>query len=160
MGIQAKQWKQINEISKKFQDLCVRLKYSPIITIASPYNLTLGGGAELSMWCNKINAHAELYMGLVEVGVGLIPGAGGNIEMIDRALINIPQDKKVPMDIILSKPLEAIAMAKVGTSAKECQQYNYLAMKDTITMNRDSHLLSSKLSAMELISSGYNKALR
>jgi 3-hydroxyacyl-CoA dehydrogenase len=54
-------------------------------SIAPPYNLTLGGGAELSMWCNRIEAHAELYMGLVEVGVGLIPGAGGNIEMIDRA---------------------------------------------------------------------------
>merc|ERR1712159_406158 len=137
MGIQAKQWKQINEISQKFQDLCVRLKYSPVVTLAAPYNLTLGGGAELSMWCNLINAHVELYMGLVEVGVGLIPGAGGNIEMIDRALVNIPKDKKIPKDIVLSKSLESVAMAKVGTSAAESRKYLYLKPQDGITMNKD-----------------------
>jgi 3-hydroxyacyl-CoA dehydrogenase len=107
-----------------------------------------------------INAHAELYMGLVEVGVGLIPGAGGNIELIDRALINIPKDKKVPRDIILSKSLESIAMAKVGTSAIESKNYKYLTNKDIITMNRQLHLQSSKLSAMNLIASGNNNTSR
>jgi 3-hydroxyacyl-CoA dehydrogenase len=136
--------------------LCVRLKYSSTATVAAPYNLTLGGGAELSMWCNVIEAHGELYMGLVEVGVGLIPGAGGNIELIDRALTNIPNDKKIPLDIVLSKPLESIAMAKVGTSALECRKYLYLNKQDNITMNKDLHLKSAKLSAMKLINSGFN----
>jgi len=154
MGIQAKQWGQINDISEKFQNLCVRMKYSTTTTIAAPYNLTLGGGAELSMWCNLIEAHAELYMGLVEVGVGLIPGAGGNIEMIDRSLQNIPADKKIPIDIVLSKPLEAVAMAKVGTSAEECRHYKYLSIQDNITINKDFHLQSAKLSAMKMINSG------
>jgi 3-hydroxyacyl-CoA dehydrogenase len=156
MGIQAKQWKQINDISKKFQDLCVRLKYSSIATISAPYNLTLGGGAELSMWCNLIEAHAELYMGLVEVGVGLIPGAGGNIELLSRALTGIPHNNKMPLDIILSKPLEAIAMAKVGTSALECKKYLYLSQQDNVTINKDLHLTSAKLSAMKIINSGFN----
>jgi 3-hydroxyacyl-CoA dehydrogenase len=160
MGIQAKQWKQIEEISKTFQDLCVRLKYSPTVTVAAPYNLTLGGGAELSMWCNRIEAHAELYMGLVEVGVGLLPGAGGNIEMIDRALLNIPNDKKVPLDIILSKALESVALAKVGTSALESRELLYLKPQDGITMNKDLHLQTAKYSALSMISSGDNNSVR
>jgi len=160
MGIQAKQWKQIEEISKTFQDLCVRLKYSPTVTIAAPYNLTLGGGAELSMWCNKIEAHSELYMGLVEVGVGLIPGAGGNIEMIDRALLNIQNDRKIPLDIVLSRALQSIALAKVGTSALESKQLLYLSPQDGITMNKDLHLQTAKFSALSMISSGYNNSTR
>jgi 3-hydroxyacyl-CoA dehydrogenase len=160
MGMQQKQWKQIEEISKKFQDLCVRLKYSPTVTVAAPYNLTLGGGAELSMWCNRIEAHAELYMGLVEVGVGLIPGAGGNIEMIDRALLNIPNDKKIPLDIVLSKALESIALAKVGTSATESRQLLYLSPQDGITMNKDLHLQTAKFSALSMISAGNNNSVR
>jgi 3-hydroxyacyl-CoA dehydrogenase len=160
MGIQAKQWKQIEEISKTFQDLCVRLKYSPTVTVAAPYNLTLGGGAELSMWCNRIEAHAELYMGLVEVGVGLIPGAGGNIEMIDRALLNIQNDKKIPLDIVLSRALESIASAKVGTSALESKQLLYLSPQDGITMNKDLHLQTAKFSALSMISAGHNNSVR
>lgn len=160
MGMQQKQWAQIEEISKKFQDLCVRLKYSPTVTVAAPYNLTLGGGAELSMWCNRIEAHAELYMGLVEVGVGLIPGAGGNIEMIDRALLNVPSDKKIPLDIVLSKALESIALAKVGTSATESKQLLYLSPQDGITMNKDLHLQTAKFSALSMISAGKNNSVR
>jgi len=160
MGIQANQWKEISDISKRFQDVCVRLKYSPTVTVAAPYNLTLGGGAELSMWCNAIEAHAELYMGLVEVGVGLIPGAGGNIEMIDRALLNIPNDRKIPLDIVLSKALESVAMAKVGTSALESRQYLYLKPQDGVTTNKDLHLKTAKLSALRIINSGTNEASR
>lgn len=160
MGIQAKQWKQIEEISKTFQDLCVRLKYSSTVTIAAPYNLTLGGGAELSMWCNRIEAHSELYMGLVEVGVGLLPGAGGNIEMIDRALLNVQNDKKIPLDIVLSRALQSIALAKVGTSALESKELLYLSPQDGITMNKDLHLQTAKLSAMSMISAGYNNSVR
>jgi len=160
LGIQGKQWNEITNMCKKYQDLCVRLKYSSTTTVASPFNLTLGGGAELSMWCNIIEAHAELYMGLVEVAVGLIPGAGGSIELMDRALLNIPKDKKIPLDIVLSKPLETIAMAKVATSALECKDYLFLSNKDNITINKDLHLQTSKLSAMKLIISGNNTAIR
>jgi len=155
MAIQGKQWTQMNEMVKKFQQLCVLLKYSPINTIAAPFGLTLGGGAELSMWCNAIQASAETYMGLVEVGVGLIPGAGGNIEMISRSLENIPKDKKISLDIILGRSLETIAMAKVGTSASECQDYLYINKKDGITMNRKYLLFNAKMKALSLLNTGF-----
>jgi 3-hydroxyacyl-CoA dehydrogenase len=154
MGIQSKQWKNIDEMCKKYQDICVRLKYSPTVTVSAPFNLTLGGGAELAMWCNSIEAHAELYMGLVEVAVGLIPGAGGNIEMMSRVLKNIPKDKKISLDIVLSKSLENVAMAKVGTSALECRNMSFLGENDGITINKERHLSSAKLKAMTLINSG------
>jgi len=155
MGIQSKQWKNIDEMCKKYQDVCVRLKYSPTVTVSAPFNLTLGGGAELAMWCNSIEAHAELYMGLVEVAVGLIPGAGGNIEMMSRVLKNIPKDKKMSLDIVLSKSLENVAMAKVGTSALECRNMSFLSENDGITINKERHLSSAKLKAMTLINSGF-----
>jgi 3-hydroxyacyl-CoA dehydrogenase len=160
MGIQAKQWDQIDSMCKKYQDLCVRLKYSPIVTVAAPFNLTLGGGAELSMWCKTMEAHVELYMGLVEVAVGLIPGAGGNIEMMSRVLENIPKDKKIPLDIVLSKSLENVAMAKVATSAHECKEFAFLGQNDGITINKDLHLTSAKLAAMRLLNSGFNNVKR
>jgi len=154
MAIQGRQWNQINDMVKKFQELCVRLKYSSINTIAAPFGLTLGGGAELSMWCNAIQASAETYMGLVEVGVGLIPGAGGNIEMISRALENVPNNKKIPLDIILSYPLQSVAMAKVGTSAMECQEMLYINKRDGITMNKKYLLKNAKMKALSLFNTG------
>lgn len=155
MAIQGKQWDQINDMIKKFQQLCVKLKYSSINTVAAPFGLTLGGGAELSMWCNAIQASAETYMGLVEVGVGLIPGAGGNIEMLSRALENIPNNKKIPLDIILSYPLQTVAMAKVGTSATECQDMLYINKKDGITMNNKYLLENAKMKALSLYNTGF-----
>jgi 3-hydroxyacyl-CoA dehydrogenase len=80
IAAQNEDWASIDALVKGFQDVCVRLKYSPVPTVAAAFGLTLGGGAEMALWCNRIRAHAELYMGLVEVGVGLIPGGGGNID--------------------------------------------------------------------------------
>jgi len=155
MGIQAKEWKQIDNMCKKYQDLCVRLKYSPIITVAAPFNLTLGGGAELAMWCNKIEAHAELYMGLVESAVGLLPGAGGSIELLHRTCCNVPEDNKISKDIIISKALETVALAKVSTSALEAREYRFLSMQDGVTMNKKNHLQSAKLSVLNMYNSGF-----
>jgi len=155
MGIQAKQWSQIENMCKKYQDLCVRLKYSPIFTVAAPFNLTLGGGAELSMWCNAIESHAELYMGLVEAGVGLIPGAGGTVELVSRTLKNHVEDEKIPLDVVLSSPLETVAMGKVGLSAIESKKLNFLTNQDGITINKDLHLESVKLCAIKQVNSGF-----
>jgi 3-hydroxyacyl-CoA dehydrogenase len=160
MSIMGKQFDKIEEASKQYQDLCVRLKYSPTVTIAAPYNLTLGGGAELSMWCNQIEAHAETYMGLVEVGVGLIPGAGGTVELMDRVLKNSPKDDKIPKDIVLSKALLNVAMATISTSAIEAKEEMFLTPEDGITVHKDNHLYAAKLSAMRLINSGFSTSRR
>jgi 3-hydroxyacyl-CoA dehydrogenase len=160
MSIMGKQFDKIEEASKQYQDLCVRLKYSPTVTVAAPYNLTLGGGAELSMWCNQIEAHAETYMGLVEVGVGLIPGAGGTVELMDRVLKNSPKDDKIPKDIVLSKALLNVAMATISTSAIEAKEEMFLTSEDGITVHKDNHLYAAKLSAMKLINSGFSTSRR
>ena len=85
----------------------------------STFNLTLGGGAEVTLWCDAVQAHAELYMGLVEVGVGLIPGGGGNIEMMARNLARAVDKPEALVDPLLQRAFESVAMAKVATSADE-----------------------------------------
>ena len=86
MAAQQGAWAQVEGVVKKFQDVCMRLKYSSKPTVAAPFAMALGGGAELSMGADRICAHADLFMGLVEVGVGLMPGGGGHKELLIRNL--------------------------------------------------------------------------
>jgi 3-hydroxyacyl-CoA dehydrogenase len=135
--------------------VCVRLKYSSIPTVAAPFDLTLGGGAEISMWCNRIRAHAELYMGLVEVGVGLIPGGGGNIEMLARTLEGVIDDATYPTEGLIRRALETVAMAKVATSGEEARELMYLAPTDGVTLNRRHVLMAAKAEALGMAEAGF-----
>jgi 3-hydroxyacyl-CoA dehydrogenase len=154
IAAQNEDWASINALVKAFQDVCVRLKYSPIPTVAAPFNLTLGGGAEMAMWCNRIRAHAELYMGLVEVGVGLIPGGGGNIEMLARTLEGVVDDPTYPTEMIIRRALETVAMAKTATSAEEAKELMYLAPADGVTLNRRHLLVAAKNEALGMARAG------
>ncbi|MEW5850765.1 MAG: 3-hydroxyacyl-CoA dehydrogenase, partial [Myxococcota bacterium] len=107
------------------------------------------------LWAPSVRAHAELYMGLVEVGVGLIPGAGGTVEMALRALENAPDDPNFPFEMLLRKPLEAVAMAKVSTSADNARSLGLLRPTDGITINRDHLLYAAKQQALGMALSGY-----
>ncbi|MDP2344280.1 MAG: 3-hydroxyacyl-CoA dehydrogenase NAD-binding domain-containing protein [Deltaproteobacteria bacterium] len=155
LAAKEQQWESINTMVKAFQDVCVRLKYSSIPTVAAPFDLTLGGGAEMALWCNRIRAHAELYMGLVEVGVGLIPGGGGNIEMLARSLEGAIDDPTYPVEQLLRRALETVAMAKVATSAEEAKELLYLGSADGVTLNRRHVLAAAKAEALGMARAGF-----
>lgn len=155
MAAQSGQWDQLKETVKSFQDLGKRLKYSSIPTVAAPFNLTLGGGAEVTLWCNRVRPHAELYMGLVEVGVGLIPGGGGNIEMLARNLEGAVDDPTFNTDQMVRRALETVAMAKVSMSMREAQELFYLSSNDTPTLNRRFLLDAAKQEAAGMARAGF-----
>jgi len=160
LAAQQAEWGQLDQAIKQFQDTMVRLKYSRIPTVAAPFQMTLGGGAEVAMWCNRIRAHAELYMGLVEVGVGLLPGAGGNIEMLARTLTNAPDDANFPVEQLLRRAFENVAMAKVATSAEEARDMLFLAPADGVTMNRRFLLEAAKQEAIGMARAGFRPPKR
>jgi 3-hydroxyacyl-CoA dehydrogenase len=160
IAAQNEDWDSITALVKAFQDVCVRLKYSAVPTVAAPFNLTLGGGAEMALWCNRIRAHAELYMGLVEVGVGLIPGGGGNIEMLARTLEGAVDDPTYPTEPLIRRALETVAMAKTATSAEEAKELQYLAPSDGVTLNRRHLLMAAKHEALGMARAGFTPPRR
>lgn len=155
MAAQQQAWDQIDEMIRTFQTTFQRLKYSSVPTVAAPFGLTLGGGAEVAMWCDRIQAHAELYMGLVEVGVGLIPGAGGTVEMTARTLQNSINSPTAPKEQLLQRALETVAMAKVATSAEEARGHLFLSQADGVTLNRRHQLFAAKQVALGMAKAGY-----
>jgi len=146
-------WWEIEDMTKAFQDLTMRLKYSDIPVVTAPYNLTLGGLCEITVHGNRAVASAESYIGLVEVGVGLVPGGGGCKEMIIRHL----SENMVEADVLKAsqKVFEMIAMAQVATSAKEAQDSGFLRRTDKIVMNADSVVYYAKQAAMSLAREDY-----
>lgn len=159
MAAQQGMWDQIDEMVKGFQQTCQRLKYSSIPTVSAPFQLTLGGGCEVSMWCNSIRAQAETYMGLVEVGVGLIPGGGGNIEMLARTLQGAVDDPNFPTEPMIRRAFETVAMAKVSTSAVEAKELMFLAATDGIVLNKEHQLMAARAEAAGMAQAGFTPPL-
>lgn len=155
MAAQQGEWVQVERLVRAFQDVGRRLCYSKVPTVAAPFQLTLGGGAEVSLWCNRIRAHAELYMGLVEVGVGLIPGGGGTVQMLKRSIAGMVDDPMSVAEPFIKRALETVAMAKVSTSAEEACQLQYMLPSDGVTMNRDYLLYSAKQEALGMVRAGF-----
>ncbi|HEX9448946.1 MAG TPA: 3-hydroxyacyl-CoA dehydrogenase family protein, partial [Dongiaceae bacterium] len=130
------------------------VKYAPFPVVGAPSGMALGGGCEVLLHCAAIQAHAETYMGLVEVGVGLIPGWGGCAELLIRYQPQHPKEPKGPMPPVV-QAFEAISMAKVAKSAAEAKQMRFLRKDDAITMNRDRLLADAKAKALALVAAGY-----
>jgi 3-hydroxyacyl-CoA dehydrogenase len=149
------EWKQIEEMVQGFQNCSRRLTYSAIPTVAAPFNMTFGGGAELSMWCNATVSHAELYMGLVEVGVGLIPGGGGTVKMLARTLEGAIDDPNFVTEPLIRRAFETICMAKVSTSAFQAKDHQLLRASDAIVLNRSHLLWSAKQKALSMAQVGF-----
>ena len=146
---------EIDLMIRTFQNTITRARFSSIPVISAPSGLVLGGGCELSLHCDAIQAHAESYIGLVEVGVGLIPGGGGTKELTMRA-----GDDFTPGDPELNTLQEYfmnIATAKVATSAEEARKMNILRDGDAITLNRKRLLTDAKAKAIALHEAGYTK---
>jgi 3-hydroxyacyl-CoA dehydrogenase len=146
-------WKMLEQVTGDFQQANMLLKYGPVPVVTAPFGLTLGGGAEVSMHSAITRAHAELYIGLVEVGVGLLPGAGGCKEMVCRALAGLPEDAD-PFPAI-KQVFQTIGLAKVATSAEEARAAGFLRESDSITMNRDHLIYDAKQAALGLLRAGY-----
>ncbi|MBZ9729361.1 enoyl-CoA hydratase/isomerase family protein [Salegentibacter sp. JZCK2] len=152
------EYEELNMAIKYFQDTMMRMRYSSIPTVAAPHSMTLGGGCELSLHADKVVAAAETYIGLVEFGVGVIPGGGGSKEMTVRAADTFEKD-----DVELNRLREhflTIGMAKVSTSAHEAFDLNILQKgKDIVVINQERQLTIAKKHALLMAENGYTKPI-
>ena len=147
-------WDEIDMMIRAFQQATMALRYSAVPVVVAPAGLTLGGGAEIALHGDRVQAAAETYMGLVEVGVGLIPGGGGTKEMTARAMAELPTPQSDPLPYI-QKAFETMALGKVSTSGPEARRLGYLAVTDGISMNRERLLADAKSKALERVREGY-----
>ena len=152
---QEEEWDDIDLMIRAFQNANMRLRYSPKPVVAAPYGLSLGGGCEIPLHADKIRAAAETYIGLVEVGVGLIPGGGGTKEMTLRAMDLVKRTPDADPLAFLKKVFETIGMGKVATSAQEARSWGILRDSDAISFNNDRLIADAKSDVMALASTGY-----
>ena len=155
LAAQEEEWDDIDLMIRNFQNVNMRLRYSSKPVVAAPYGLVLGGGCEVSMHSDKIRAAGETYMGLVEVGVGLLPGGGGTKEMTLRAMDLAKKTPDADPLLFLKKVFELIGMGKVATSAQEARNWGFLRDSDSISMNTDRLIGDAKLEVLNLASAGY-----
>jgi 3-hydroxyacyl-CoA dehydrogenase len=154
--IQDENWDDIEASVKAFQDTLMAIKYFEKPVVAAPFGLTLAGGCEICLACAKMRAAAETYMGLVEIGVGLIPAGGGTKEMLLRCTEGIPPGvADAELLPFVRQAFETVAMAKVATSAKEAQKLGYMRPTDKITINRDYLIYNAKKTVLDLVAEGY-----
>jgi 3-hydroxyacyl-CoA dehydrogenase len=161
MAIQEEEWDDVDLGIRQFQGMNQAIKFSPKPVVSAPFGMTLGGGCEISLHSAARQPHSELYMGLVEVGVGLLPGGGGCKEMLLRALDSAasirPDGRGESVELMeaMKKIFETIATGKVSTSAEEARGLGFLSSSDRITMNRERVLSDAKTRALELVRAGY-----
>jgi len=153
LGAQEGEWDEIALSVRQFQNANMSLRYSAKPVVVAVQGMALGGGCEVALQADKVRAAAETYMGLVEVGVGLIPGGGGVKEMVLRAVEDTLPDEDIFQRV--RKVSETIAMAKVATSAIEAAELGFLRSTDPITMNRDSLMEDAKQTALAMVREGY-----
>lgn len=155
MGAKSGQFDQIDRMISRFQSANQRMRYSRIPVVTAPYGLTLGGGAEATMGGNAIQASAETYIGLVEFGVGLIPGGGGNLQLLRNIYAPFAADPDMDPFPFIKKAFLAIGLAKVATSADEAREAGFFSASDGISLNRDFLLSDAKARAIGMADSGF-----
>jgi 3-hydroxyacyl-CoA dehydrogenase len=155
MAAKMGQFEAVRELVRGFQYANQRMRFSAIPVVAAPGGLTLGGGAEAAMGANAIQAKAELYMGLVEVGVGLIPGGGGNLQLLRNVYGPFAADADFDPFPFLKKVFLTIGMAKVAESAEEARELGFLKPSDGISMNGDFVLADAKARAIGMAEAGF-----
>jgi 3-hydroxyacyl-CoA dehydrogenase len=158
IGAQEQEWDELHLAVKQFQNVNLAIKYAPKPVVAAPQGMALGGGCEISLHAAKIHAAAEAYIGLVETGVGLIPGGGGTKEMLIHANEDAASGDDLDLFHTLRPVFENIAMAKVGTSAEECRELGYLRRGDAVSMNRERLVADAKETALALLRGGWKPA--
>ena len=143
------EWDALNFAVKTMQDVTQRIRFSKGPVVAAPFQLTLGGGVEIIQPATHIVAASETYMGLVEVGVGLIPGGSGNLRMVLNALDE--NTGRMGAFQKIQKAFETVGFAKIATSAEEAKKLGYLKKDDTIILNKDHLIHTAKMKALELV---------
>ncbi len=153
------EYDELNMAIKLFQDTMMRVRYSGIPVVVAPHGMTLGGGCEMSMHADKVVAAAETYIGLVEFGVGVIPGGGGSKEMALRAS-DLFRKNDVELNV-LQEYFLTVAMAKVSTSAHEAFDLSILQHgKDIVVINKDRQIAEAKKQALILADAGYTQPIK
>ncbi len=155
LAAQEEEWDDINLSIRGLQNAVMRMRYSPKPVVTAPYGLTLGGGCEIAMHGDRVQAAAETYIGLVEVGVGLIPAGGGTKEMTMRAMNAAAKAPDADPLAFLKKTFEMIGMGKVATSAQEARAWGLLRESDGISMNGDRLIADAKQEVLNMVASGY-----
>ncbi|HUI85478.1 MAG TPA: 3-hydroxyacyl-CoA dehydrogenase NAD-binding domain-containing protein [Candidatus Binatia bacterium] len=161
MAIQEEEWDEVDLAIRQFQGMTQAIKFSPKPVVVAPFGMTLGGGCEVTLHGAARQPHAELYCGLVEVGVGLLPAGGGCKEMTLRALDKAyhvrPAGRGESVELMeaMKQAFETVAMAKVSMSAFEARNYGFLSSGDDITMNRERVLTDARERVLELVHEGY-----
>jgi 3-hydroxyacyl-CoA dehydrogenase len=160
LAVQDQEWDEIDLVVREFQMMTQAIKFCPRPVVAAPFGLCLGGGTEISMHAAMRQPHLELYTGLVETGVGLLPAGGGCKEMVLRALaaataLNPGGGESAEVYEAIKHVFETIAMAKVSTSAFEARGLRILEESDAISMNRDRLVSDARAQALRLVRGGY-----
>jgi 3-hydroxyacyl-CoA dehydrogenase len=159
MAAQQKAWDQLRGTISGLQNGLQRMKYSTIPVVAAPFGMTVGGGFEVCMGADAVQAASETYVGLVEVGVGLLPGGAGNMNMLWRALEGIPDSTDVDPLPFVSRTFQNIAMARVATGAGEAQEFGYFRKSDGISFDKARLLTEAKGRAIGMAEAGYHPPL-
>lgn len=154
-----KKWDDIRSLVKGYQYATQRLKYARVPVVAAPYGMTLGGGLEMCFAADAVQASAETYSGLVEVGVGLIPGGAGTMNMLWRALESIPEGVPVPTLDLVTQVFRNIALAKVATSADEGKALGFFRRTDGVSFDKARRVYEAKQRAIGLAEAGYHPAI-
>ncbi|MCH8267120.1 MAG: enoyl-CoA hydratase/isomerase family protein [Acidobacteria bacterium] len=154
--IRAEHWEALDRMLRSFQQMNMAIKYSPKPVVVAPFRFTLGGGCEMAFAASRVQASAETYMGLVETGVGLLPGAGGTKEMALRAADSLPAGSELLPSI--REAFQTITNAKVSGSAEEARQLRFLGPADGITLNPDRLAADAKQAALEMARNNWKRA--
>jgi 3-hydroxyacyl-CoA dehydrogenase len=156
ISAQEGEWDDIHMAVRQFQRVNMAIKYAPRPIVAAPQGMALGGGCEVSLHAARVHAAAEAYLGLVETGVGLIPGGGGTKEMLIRANERSAGGEDLDLFHALKPVFENIAMARVSSSGEDARALGYLRPSDLIAMNRDRQIADAKQTALALLRAGYH----
>jgi 3-hydroxyacyl-CoA dehydrogenase len=156
MAAGAQQWDQIRTMVQGYQGAVQRMKYASVPVVVAPYGMTLGGGLELCYGGAAVQAAAETYSGLVEVGVGLLPGGAGNLNMLWRALDGVPEGAQLNVLEIVTNTFKNIALAKIATSAEEGKALGYFRKTDGVSFDKARVLVDAKSRALGLAGAGYH----
>ncbi len=156
MAAKMGQWDQLTQVVKRFQNLNKRIRYFPKPVVIAPAGMALGGGCEIAMHGSRVVAAGETYIGLVELGVGVIPAGGGTKEMMRRIINPCMRLPGVEVFPLLQRVFEQIGMAKVSTSAEEARQMHILGPADRFVLNRDHLLAEAKAEAVHMAAVGYH----
>src|SRR6202034_1615369 len=156
ISAQEQEWDDIHMAVRQFQRVNMAIKYASRPVVVAPQGMALGGGCEISLHGARIHAAAESYIGLVEAGVGLIPGGGGTKEMLIRANEHSAGGENLDLFHAMKPVFETIAMAKVATSGEEARLMGFLRAQDLIAVNRDRQVADAKATALAMIRAGYH----